>query len=131
MFVKCLNEQQKDDVVDRFVNHEESQSDIADAYDVSRRTIQRVLQERGILKNSTELVTCTVHDKALLNVIAKHNITEASTLDDALGRTAFTLNNIVTFIGGMTDENYEKMQSLLTRVREIRKERQEGSNAAA
>ena len=131
MFVKCLNDAQKDDIVDRITNHGESQTDVATAYVVSRRTIQRVLQERGVLGVSNEKILCTTNDKALLNVVHTYKILDPDTLINALSRPALTLNNVVLFLSDMSDENYDKMQSLTDRVRELRKERKARDNDAA
>lgn len=127
MFVTCLNEQQKDDVVDRYVNHEESQSDIAAAYEVSRRTIQRVLQERGVLTYNGEVKQCTVNDLALLNVVKKHNIDEPSTLNDALSRPVLSHANVLVYLYRLEDEVFEKHIEAVRKVRALAK--QEATNA--
>lgn len=127
MFVTCLNEQQKDDVVDRYVNHEESQSDIAAAYDVSRRTIQRVLQERGVITDSREVKQCTVADVSLLSVVKKHNIFDPNTLNDALSRPALSHANVLVYLCRLEDENFEKLIEAVRKARAMAK--QEAANA--
>jgi len=127
MFVTCLNEQQKDDVVDRFVNHEESQSDIARAYDLSRRTIQRVLQERGILSSKVEKRECTVNDVALLSVIKKHGIVDPHTLDKALSHPALTHANVLVYLYKLDGEVFEKHIEAVRKARAMIK--QEATNA--
>jgi hypothetical protein len=127
MFVTCLNEQQKDDVVDRYVNHEESQSDIAAAYVVSRRTIQRVLQERGVLTDSREVKQCTVSDVALLGVVKKHNIFDPNTLNDALSRPVLSHTNVLVYLCRLEDEIFEKHIEAVRKARAMAK--QEATNA--
>jgi len=66
-----------------------------------------------------------------LNVVHAYKILDPDTLINALSRPALTLNNVVLFLSDMSDENYDKMQSLTNRVRELCKERKERDNAAA
>lgn len=117
MFVTCLNEQQKDDVVDRFVNHEESQSDIARAYVLSRRTIQRVLQERGILSSKVEKRECTVNDVALLSIVKKHNIDEPQTLDRALSSPVLTHTNALIYMCNLDEYAFSNAMKAVQRAR--------------
>lgn len=108
MFVTCLNELEKDDIVARYTEQDQSQSDIASAYQLSRRTIQRVLQERGIL-GSTEKFECTAADKNMLAVVTrKHGIQDVHTLDQRLSRPVMSHGNVLAYLCSLDDEVFER-----------------------
>jgi len=119
MLVTCLNEQEKSDVVDRFINKEESQTDIAMAYSLSRRTIQRVLQERGVLA-SREVFECSGNDKSLLAVVKeKHQIPDAFTLDKALSAPVLSHANVLVYLCNMNEYAFSNAMKAIQQARAI------------
>lgn len=127
MFVTCMNEIEKDEVVKRYTEAKENQTDIANHMGYSRRTIQRVLQERGLL-NSPERFTCTVSEKNMLAVATqKHQIPDATTLDRALSAPALTHANVLVYLCKMDDITFENAVKAIRKARSM--QQQEAVNA--
>jgi Zn-dependent peptidase ImmA (M78 family) len=71
MTVKCLNEQQKNDIEVAYLNNYQNQKELAAMYGVSDRTINRVLVERGLL---TPTERWTVEQQTILNIVRQHRL---------------------------------------------------------
>jgi transposase-like protein len=124
MTVKCVSSEVKNTIVRAVRDKKASQTDVADAFGISRRTVGRILKEAESITDFTNYST----DIELVQVVKSLGITSAKTLEEALKRPALTLNNVVLFIADMSDDNFDKMNALVNRVRQLRKERE---NAAA
>lgn len=122
MLVACFNDIEKDDIVDRYVNQEMAQQDIANAYARSRRTIQRVLQERGIL-NGKERVQCNVSDIELIAIVRKHGfMNHPEALDDALYMPALTKNNVMVYLARLSNREFSELVSVVNKARDLEKQ---------
>ncbi|MCD1628489.1 helix-turn-helix domain-containing protein [Marinobacter shengliensis] len=124
MTVKCVSSEVKNTIVRAIREQGASQTDVADAFGISRRTVGRIIKEAEEITDFTQHST----DIELVCVVKSLGITSAKVLEDALKRPALTLNNVVLYIADLSDDNFDKMNTLVKRVRELRKERE---NAAA
>ena len=70
--VRCLNEHDKNAIVEVYLSHQPTLVALADAWDVSPRTIGRVLDERGI---ATPMPRVHAEARKVLKVLQQHNIT--------------------------------------------------------
>ncbi len=70
--VRCLNEVDKNTIVDMYLEQQPTLVALADAWNVSPRTIGRVLDERGI---ATPMPRIHAEARKVLKMLQQHNIT--------------------------------------------------------
>lgn len=104
-----LDENQKDQIESRWAKGESQQS-LANAFDVSRRTISRVLQETGriepdglhhkIRRNGKNIFTAD--EQTCLDLLKTHKI-DSQRLEQILTSPALTVGNMVKAVAGFND----------------------------
>lgn len=124
-----LTDSQKETIATAFL-HGATQTDLADLYGVSRRSIQRALQEKSMLPPDglhDTLVrrkpVMTKEQKEMLQLLEAKGV-NFTRLDQILKAPALIPQNIVNYMARLSDKD---TVALLTAVREVRN----GSKLAA
>ena len=124
-----LTDSQKETIATAFL-HGATQTDLAELYGVSRRSIQRALQEKSMLPPDglhDTLVrrkpVMTKEQKEMLQLLEAKNV-NFTRLDQILKAPALIPQNIVNYMARLSDKD---TVALLTAVREVRN----GSKLAA
>lgn len=86
-----LTNAEKKEVIKMFSEYGEQQQNIARHFNVSQRTIYRVLHEAGLVGLKTD--SLSDEDRKILNVVRSHGLT-AEQADHALRQPAMTPSNI-------------------------------------
>lgn len=128
---KTLTESAIQEIVDAYVTSSQTMEDLAVLYGVSRRTIGRVLENKGVLspiKRSRE------KDQAFLDMLAKYNVTTPEDLEKIFHTPVLVLPNILTFLKEATDSElaylfYEAaLAKVAERVRQPQPEKKEADH---
>jgi hypothetical protein len=141
MTVKCLNRITQRIIVRNFTTKAANQTELAEAFQVHRRTIQRVLIDHGIIhyntrgpKSVTPRVQVERKQQILDLVPATHNTTldginiihvarahghTAESLDSALSLPAFDRASVELHLSMLEHEEYSKIIQVVTRVRNL------------
>jgi len=93
MTIKCLDELEQTAVVEMYKDGYK-QSDLAERWSVSRRTIQRVLIEAGELPPDGSRVLLSIDDRNMLETLHHHKITN-KTLVKILHSPQFNAKNVI------------------------------------
>lgn len=121
-----LNDKQKARVIELVDAGKATQQQIANYFNVSQRTIHRVLVEAGRVNTGNHL---SDRDKDCLALIRTYGLT-APQLKEILDRPALTADNMVQVVSGMDDESLGRFIFNTTKARVIREYQQQEAQAA-
>lgn len=118
-----LTDKQRHAIANHFQFGERNQTRTAEAMGFSRRTVQRVLLEKGLIKPTARVS----RDKAaILEVVARHDL-DAETLEKALAVPALTASNIHQHLTRLPAEQLSMLFYNITRqqvIQDIRRNAQ-------
>jgi len=93
-----LSLEDKQDIADIYTFTHSNQTEIADLYNVSRRTIQRALGEMGVkIYHNKAPRHVSEEQENILECVKKHNL-DAATLNRALNTTALSKHNVQKYL---------------------------------
>lgn len=88
MAVTCLTQHQKSLIIVRYSNKSMTQKEMAKCFDVSERTINRVLIEAGL---ATPVARIKGEAYQVMQLLKKYNITSVDQLEKELLQARFTV----------------------------------------
>ncbi len=121
-----LNDKQKARVIELVESGKATQQQIANYFNVSQRTIHRVLVEAGMVHTGNHL---SDRDKDCLKIIREYGLS-ATQLKEILERPALTADNMVRVVSDMNDESLGRFIFNVTKARVIREYQQQEAQAA-
>lgn len=121
-----LNDKQKARVIELVDAGKATQQQIANYFNVSQRTIHRVLVEAGRVNTGNHL---SERDKDCLALVRTYGLT-APQLKETLDSPALTANNMMQVVSDMDDERMGRFIFNVTKARVIREYQQQEAQAA-
>lgn len=121
-----LNDKQKARVIELVDAGKATQQQIANYFNVSQRTIHRVLVEAGRVNTGNHL---SERDKDCLALVRTYGLT-APQLKQTLDSPALTADNMVQVVSDMDDERMGRFIFNVTKARVIREYQQQEAQAA-
>lgn len=100
MTVKILHQSEKDSIISRYQSKQWTQKDLAFAFRVSERTINRVLNEAGI---ATAVPRIKGEAYRALKTLEKHNIL-VDDLDTRLSQPTLTETSVLEYLFNLSQE---------------------------
>ena len=97
---KKLEQQEIEDIVERYENGENTMQDLSEVYGVHRKTIARILENHGVYSKAKE---SRLKDEAYLQVIKKYGVDSPQTLEKIFLTPALTLPNVLAFLKEATE----------------------------
>lgn len=118
MTVKCLDELAKEKVVKSFMCGVKP-NELAEIWNVSTRTIRRVLVEHNLLPPEGTRVSLSPDEVNILEIVKGLNL-DAKQLKQALSTTPLTSQNIMQSLGMMPEKEYSTFLEIVSGVRAAR-----------
>lgn len=115
MTVKCLDNLSKEKVVKSYLCGVK-QKELAEIWNVSARTIHRVLVEQGIMPPEGARVLATPDEQQMLEIIRRLNLDSVELLE-RLSAPTITPANLLKSLGQMPDKAYMSLIETVSGVR--------------
>jgi len=125
----ALSDANKQLIADEYTARNYNQTELADLFSVSRRTVQRALIELGIKTyNEKKPRVVTEDEESTLDCAKKHGL-NAANLNRALHTTALTKDNIQRYLTQLSPEGFANLISVVGYLRVSALAKQQAANA--
>jgi transposase-like protein len=98
MKVRCFTELEKDEIILDYTSKRYTVTELAEGWDVSRRTINRVLEERGV-PSPVPRLQGEAHQ--VMQILDRHCLS-ADTLEERLELCSLDMRSVQEFLNGCT-----------------------------
>lgn len=116
MTVKCLNEHAKNSIAQAYLA-DKTQDELAIIWNVSRRTIQRVLMEEGIIPPTGTRMVVTDDERKILHTLKQNKINHEQ-LVKHLKTPPLSAKNIVSTLGRIENPQFEHIMAMVAGARQ-------------